>query len=63
MQEARRKPKGLITWHLRHIVFFISEGKSRTPAIYEIELFVTLSNSRKPLAHLEVHARCHGGPT
>ena len=48
MQEAFRKPEGLITGHLRHFafsrVFFSSEGKSKTPVTFKMELFVTLAN-------------------
>ena len=46
MQEARRKPEGLITCHLRHFafsrIFFISEDESKIPATREMEIFVRL---------------------
>ena len=49
MQEARRKPEGLIAWHFRHFaflrVFYSSEGESKTSATYEMELFVALANA------------------
>ena len=49
MQEARRKPEGLIAWHFRHFaflrVFYSSEGESKTSGTYEMELFVELANT------------------
>ena len=48
MEEASRKPEGLITGHYRHFafsrVFFSLEGESKTPVTSETELFVTLAN-------------------
>ena len=48
MQKSPRKPDGLMTGQLRHFassrVFFSSEGKSKTPAKSEMDLFVTLAN-------------------
>ena len=56
IQEARRKPEDLITWHLRHFSFsrnfFSSEDESNIPATYEMKLFVALANCWKPLAHV-----------
>ena len=47
MQEARRKPEGLIAWHFRHFaflrVFYSSEGESKTSGTYEMELFCGIS--------------------
>ena len=48
MQEARKKPDGLITNNLRYFVFsrvsFTSESESKTPEKSETELFVRLAN-------------------
>ena len=48
MQEAHKKPDGLITKNLRHFAFsrvlFRSERESKTQATSEMELFVALAN-------------------
>ena len=48
MQEAHRKPEGIISKHFRHFafsrVFFSSEGECKT-ATSEVEIFVALGNS------------------
>ena len=47
MQEARKKPDGLIAKNLRYFafsgVFFGSESESKTPAKSKTELFMTLT--------------------
>ena len=52
MQEARRKPEGLITGQLRQICFLMRDG-----ALYDICQWVKAVSSR----HVQVYPRYHGG--
>ena len=56
MQEARLKPESFITGQFRHFTFsrvFCSlEGNSKTLITFKTELFVTLINDWKPIAHV-----------